>query len=122
MDNDTGTVTDTGRKDDGEKLRLDLLAPEAILGIAGVLTFGASKYGDRNWERGIAYGRVFAALLRHLWAWWRGENADPESGLSHLDHAAACVMFLQAYTKRDMQQFDDRPPSAQRWNEPGESV
>jgi len=53
--------------------------------------------GDRNWEKGIDPGRVFAAAQRHLWAYWSGEDTDEESGLSHLDHAACNIAFLQTY-------------------------
>jgi len=98
-----------GTKDDAGKVRMDLLSGEAITGTAEVLTAGAAKYGERNWECGIAFSRVFAALQRHLWAWHQGEEIDPEDGLSHLDHAACNVMFLQTYMKRDMVEFDDRP-------------
>jgi len=101
-----------GRKDDGGKLRYDLLSPEALRGIADVLRYGAAKYEDRNWEAGIKWSRVYAALLRHLVdAWWAGEDFDEESGLHHLDHAACCLHFLQTYrhTRTD---FDDRPASA----------
>jgi hypothetical protein len=38
--------------------------------------------------------RYFAALMRHLTAWWDGERADPESGLHHLAHAGCCLLFL----------------------------
>jgi len=99
----------TGMKADSGKLRMDLLATDALKGTAKVLTFGAQKYADRNWEKGLHYSRVYGALLRHITAWWEGEETDPESGLSHLDHAACCVMFLQAYDKRNMCTFDDRP-------------
>jgi hypothetical protein len=49
----------------------------------------------------------FAALLRHLFAWWRGEELDPESGLSHLAHAGCCLMFLMEY-RRNGWGTDDR--------------
>ena len=98
-----------GTKADEGKLPLDLLAFDALEGTASVLRFGAEKYAPRNWEKGIAFSRVFAALLRHLFAWWRGEDTDPETGLSHLHHAACCVMFLQAYTIRKTPNTDDRP-------------
>jgi dATP/dGTP diphosphohydrolase, N-terminal len=58
--------------------------PELVLAIARVLTFGAMKYGDRDWERVIAWGRVFGTVQRYLWAWWGGEDTDPEMGYSHL--------------------------------------
>jgi len=99
----------TGNKNDAGKVRMDLLIGEALVGTAEVLTAGAAKYGARNFERGIAFSRVFAALQRHLWAWHQGEENDPEDGLSHLDHAACNIMFLQTYVKRGMAKFDDRP-------------
>ena len=55
-----------GIKHDGGKARMDLLPPELLFGVSEILGFGAAKYGDRNWERGMAWSRVFAALMRHL--------------------------------------------------------
>lgn len=110
-----------GKKNDEGKARYDLLAPDALAGLVDVLTFGATKYSSRNWEGGISYGRVFAAAMRHLWAWWRGEENDVETGLSHLDHAACCIHFLSAYTKRKMTKFDDRPHSTADGNWQGEA-
>jgi hypothetical protein len=40
--------------------------------------------------------RYFDAAQRHLWAWWEGEARDPESGLPHLAHAVACLLFVLA--------------------------
>ena len=98
-----------GTKYDKGKLRMDLWPPEAIEGGAEVLTYGASKYEDRNWESGIKYSRVFAALMRHLWAWWAGRPIDTESGISHLKHALCCIVFLVTYEERRMVEWDDRP-------------
>lgn len=97
-----------GRKDDAGKARHDLIPPELPHAVAQVLAFGASKYGERNWEKGMTWGRPFAALMRHLWAWWRGEPYDPETGMSHLWHAACCIAFLVAYEER-REGTDDRP-------------
>lgn len=100
-----------GFKHDNGKVRFDLVDPDALTGMAKVLThpIQSGKYPDRNWEKGMSYGRLFASVMRHLWAWWRGEDNDPESGLSHLDHAACCIHFLSAYTKHEGQGTDDRP-------------
>lgn len=97
-----------GRKDDGGKARYDLIPPELLEATAAVLTFGAGKYGERNWEKGMKWGRPFAALMRHMWAWWRGEKADPETGMSHLWHASCCIAFLIAFEQRKIGE-DDRP-------------
>lgn len=105
-----------GRKADTDKQRLDLIPPEMFTGIGDVLTFGAKKYGDRNWEAGMDWGRVYAALLRHMIAWWSGEGVDPETGKSHLCHAGACVAFLIAYESRGVGN-DDRPTSRTRGGE-----
>lgn len=63
--------------------------------------------GARNWEAGMDWSRVFSALQRHTWAWWGGEDKDPETGFSHLEHAACCIMFLNAYEQRGIGK-DDR--------------
>ena len=110
---ETPLVSLEGRKDDSSKLRYDLYPPEALEGTVRILTFGAEKYSDRNWEKGMKWGRVFGALMRHLWAWWRGEAADPETGESHLHHAACCIAFLQTYEARGIGQ-DDRPSSIEK--------
>lgn len=86
-----------GIKHDGGKLRYDLISPVSLEGLVQVLTFGATKYGDRNWEKGMSWGRVFGAAMRHLWKWWLRRGIDNETGLSHLAHAAACIHFLQHY-------------------------
>ena len=98
-----------GVKLDTGKIRMDLLAPEFVEGTADILTIGSKKYDERNWEKGMRYGRVYASLMRHLWAWWRGESKDTETGRSHLLHASCCLMFLVAYESRGMTNWDDRP-------------
>lgn len=84
------------KADDG-KVDLALVPPEAIFEIGRAFTFGAKKYAAHNWRKGFKWMRVTSALLRHVFAWMRGEDKDPESGLSHLAHAGACVCFLLAY-------------------------
>lgn len=97
-----------GTKFDADKIRYELIAPEFLEGIAAVLTLGAKKYGDRNWEKGMKWSRVFGALMRHMWAMWRGEDKDPETGFLHALHAGCCVMFLAVYQMRGIGE-DDRP-------------
>lgn len=85
----------TGRKDDTDKPRWDLLPLRATSEIVDVLTYGARKYDAGNWEHvDDAETRYVAALERHLVAWRLGERNDPESDLHHLAHAGCCLLFL----------------------------
>ena len=98
-----------GLKYDEDKLRFDLLPPKALELLAEVYTSGAKKYEDRNMEMGMSWGRVFGAAMRHLWAFWRGEDKDAESGLYHLAHAAWCCLTLLDYVShKQFKKFDDR--------------
>lgn len=111
-----------GEKDDvgGTKDRWDLVSWPAIQQIVDALTYGArvkrradgaAGYGDRNWEGGLDYGRVFGALMRHLLKAWHRVSVDPESGLPNMAHAGACWMFLTHYMLHPerYRRFDDRP-------------
>lgn len=97
-----------GVKHDSGKAPWHLLPFDAIGGVVGVLAHGATKYATRNWERGMDWSRPYSALLRHLTAWWGGEEYDPDSGRRHLAHVACNALFLLAYTLRGVG-TDDRP-------------
>lgn len=97
-----------GRKDDAGKDPWRLFPWDTARAIVKVLTFGAGKYGERNWEKGMDWSRPFDACIRHLTAWWEGEKADPETGFSHLWHAGCCILFLIAYEIRSVGR-DNRP-------------
>jgi hypothetical protein len=82
-----------GVKFDDGKTRYDLIPPEPLEILSKIYTIGASKYSENNWRKGIKWSRVFSAVMRHLWAFWRGEDYDkeevlPQSGLPHVMHAA----------------------------------
>ena len=86
-----------GKKFDEGKPMLGLVARSLIWAIGTTMTFGAKKYGADNWRGGMEWNRPYDALLRHLTAWWDGEDKDLESGQSHLWHAACELMFLVEY-------------------------
>lgn len=63
----------------------------------GAMAFehGMLKYGRANWRAvGVRASIYYDALRRHMNAWFEGEDTDPESGLSHLGHALACIAVL----------------------------
>lgn len=96
-----------GDHKDAGKPRLELLDPYAMEQVAAVLGFGAVKYSPWNWTRGIAYTRLAGSALRHIFAFMRGEDRDPESGLPHLAHGMCCLMMLLGMTQRHPE-LDDR--------------
>ena len=105
--NGAGAPTGTALKFDQDKLPLHLLSTEAMNQTAAVLAFGAEKYAAHNWRKGFAWSRPLAAAMRHITAFNAGEDKDPESGLSHLAHAACCIMFLLEFEKTH-KELDDR--------------
>jgi hypothetical protein len=62
---------------------------------AAAFADGAEKYGPYNWrEARISASTYYAAALRHMMAWWDGEEVAQDSGVHHLGHAAACIAML----------------------------
>lgn len=89
------TATTGGRKFDAGKSQYGLLPAYALEENVKVLTIGAKKYEPDNWKR-VPDGprRYFDAAQRHLWAFHRGEQFDPETGCHHLAHALCCIEFI----------------------------
>lgn len=112
--NNKSFANNTGYKLDEGKVRMELIPPELLYAVGQVLTYGAEKYHERNWEQGMCWGRCFGAMMRHMWSWWGGqgpttksflfEDFDSETKMSHLWHAACCVTFLIAYEERGIGQ------------------
>lgn len=90
-------ITSNGLRYDDGKIPMELLSPIAMEGTALVLQFGAIKYELRNWEKGMHWSKVIAPLLRHVFAFMRGEDNDAETGLPHVHHIGCNAMFLQHY-------------------------
>jgi hypothetical protein len=84
-----------------------LLPAEPLEDIARVYAYGAKKYSEHNWRKGYPWSWSFSALMRHLWAFWRGEDLDAESGLPHLSHAGFHVLTL-LWFRRYRPAKDDR--------------
>lgn len=93
----------------GVKLeRFDLIPAGPLRDLARHYGAGSRKYADRNWERGYEWSKSFAALQRHIWAFWGGEDIDEETGSRHVI-AAAWHCFLLAEFADMHPELDDRP-------------
>lgn len=109
-DTETRITSITGGEKGSKEARYDLIPAFPLDQLARLYGRGAAKYEDRNWEKGYDASLSFAALNRHLWAWWNGEDTDPEMGLSHLVAVAwHAFALLEIHQKWDG--FDDRPTS-----------
>jgi hypothetical protein len=84
--------------------------PVAPLFMVGeVMRLGIRKYGLTNWRHEpISASVYYNAAMRHVMAWWDGQNNDFESEQPHLAHAVACLLILlDARLTDDLN--DDRP-------------
>lgn len=94
------------KKFDMGKPQMELLPFDALVEVAGVLTYGAKKYAADSWRHiPDAKNRYAGALLRHLAAHLSGESVDQESGLRHISHVACNALFLVALCLAD----EERP-------------
>jgi hypothetical protein len=85
------------KHDDGDKRVWSLLPFAATEEVLKVLEYGAAKYSTANWTKGMDWTRPLNAAMRHETAWLRGEDNDPESGINHLAHAVASLMFALTF-------------------------
>lgn len=95
------------RKNDG-KLPMHLVPADAIKAMAAVLKVGMDKYAERNWEKGAYFSVPYSSLMRHLLAFWEGEDYDKESGELHIAHILTNAAFLLRYYE-EFPELDDRP-------------
>jgi hypothetical protein len=105
----TGEVRSVNALTGGEKgvkpARFDLLPVGPLTQVATHYGIGAEKYEDRNWEKGYEWSKSFAAMQRHAWAFWGGEDIDPETGSPHLAavvfHALAMLEWASTHPELD---------------------
>lgn len=81
-------------KDTKGKAKWDLLPWDLVEQTVDVLTFGADKYAPEAWRQETKSDDYFAALMRHIVAYRKGEVIDPESGKTHLAHAMCNLIFI----------------------------
>lgn len=79
---------------------------KSLRGVVQVCMYGESKYERGNYLKGDTVSAYLDSGLRHLFAFYGGEDYDPESGEHHLDHAN--WNFLRAREMTFEKDRDDR--------------
>lgn len=94
---DTKSTKPTNPKDiiGSNKLPFHLCPTTFTAGVSMAFLEGCLKYGRSNFRAvGVKSSIYYDACLRHLIAWFEGEDIDPDSGLNHLYKAGACLAVI----------------------------
>lgn len=95
------------------KLRMSVVPIEVMKDLALAMGEGADKYGVLNFRHStdIRASTYYDATMRHLLAYWQGEDIDPDSPTNrcHLVKAMASLCVLVDAALRNENFTDDRP-------------
>lgn len=106
---EVGNPKDVAARKSG-KPQLSLVEPALKAGVAYAMKDGVEKYGLRNYLYKPILIRTYTdALQRHIDDFVNGEEWASDSGVHHLDHAAACLNVLMGALSYGVA-IDDRFP------------
>ena len=94
-------VNEHGGKQSKTAYGFHLIDADAILSLAEVLQYGASRYERDNWRR-IPSEEHFNHMMIHYYAWLKGDTTD-----DHLGHFFCGAMMLYAVGKAE--EAKDKP-------------
>lgn len=100
-------MTEASHKDEGKIGLQYILAMPGLLEVAKVGDFGAKKYEQWNYRKGMPWMKLLGSCSRHLTSFILGEDNDPESGLPHLAHLIYDGLMLLGY-QIEHKELDDR--------------
>lgn len=94
------------------KVPLSTVSAPVMAEVGLAMMEGALKYGRHNYRvSGVRASVYYDAAIRHLMAFYEGQDIDPDSKLPHIVKVIACMAVL-----RDSQiqgnWVDDRPPKS----------
>lgn len=108
-----GGTKDPNPKDavGSKKASLSVVPLPVIAEVGLGMMEGALKYGRHNYRfnTGTRASVMFDATVRHLFAWFEGEDLDPDSELSHVTKAICSLVVLRDAMMRG-KMIDDRAP------------
>lgn len=92
-----------------------LIPVRFILALAKHYGIGAKKYDKHNWRKGYDWELSYNSAMRHLLAFWDGEDIDPETGSPHVIAAAWHCATLYTF-------MEEHPELDSRWSTVKESI
>ena len=114
-------TSDSGAQKGSKLARYDMIPADALELVAKHYGKGAEKYPPfdnndgygllDNYRRGYDWSLSFAAMQRHSWQFWNGEDIDPETGSPHLAAIVWHALTMLHWSNNDelKEKFDDRP-------------
>ncbi len=92
-----------------KKVPLHAVPVKPLLEVGLAMMEGGRKYGTHNYRAiGVRMSTYYNAAMRHLMAWWEGEDIDADSNVHHLIKAIACL-FVVRDSMHMGNCLDDRP-------------
>lgn len=93
-----------------KKVSLSRVSSVVLMEMSLGMLEGDRKYGGHNYRvAGVMASVYYDATMRHLMAWWEGEDTDKASGLSHISKALSSLAVLRDAVYNNKLN-DDRPP------------
>lgn len=100
------------------KVPMSVVSAPVLMEIGLGMMEGALKYGRHNYRiAGVRASIYYDATMRHLMAWWEGEDIDPASGLSHITKAITSLVVLRDAMIQNTVKDDRAPSSPPQWLE-----
>lgn len=101
------TIIEECKRYNDNKAKWSLIDFNSMTFLVKVMEMGIGKYGYNNWKKGRSFTETWESLFRHVMTWKETEDLDKESGINHIGHAMANLMFL-AHMTDNKPYFDDR--------------
>lgn len=97
----------TGLRYNEGKLPWHLVDFRALKSMVEVLEYGAKKYAEDQWKKGLSLKEIRDSFIRHMIEWNSGQEIDSESGKSHIGHMMCNLLFYEYFTKVDSSKIRD---------------
>ncbi len=104
MDNDREQFSSGAVRQRLDNVRFDLVSPQGLRRLAETYAYGAQKYDDHNWRKGMPFSSLMNHLVTHIYAYLAGDRSE-----DHLAHSAWGLFALMEFE-------ETRPELNDLWN------